>query len=189
MKKLLKFMGLLLVAGALFVGCQQNVDIDTDEVTLSNGDWKMTQTSSFSFTDEDGDKNSISSGLSASIEVANKIFTFTAVTQNTSISITLESESAAQYLKSIWEANLEPDEKISVSGKTVTIKSSYTLSDAEIAESFGGRYNAEHVEKGFQGAKIKTNKKRTEYKLTYKDKRSYGGKSYDADVVITFKKK
>ena len=40
MKKFAKLFGMLLVAGAMFVGCQQNVDIDTNEIKLSNGKWE-----------------------------------------------------------------------------------------------------------------------------------------------------
>ena len=189
MKKLLKFMGLLLVAGALFMGCQQNVDIDTDEITLSEGDWSMNQNSSFTFTDEDGYKASISAGFTALITVEGDAFTFKSVTRESVFSVTCPSEAEANYLKAAWDLGKETGETVSQNGKTVTSKTSNKLTDAELKEDFGGKYSAKNVEKGFDGAKLKTNKKKTEYKLSYKDTRTYNGQSYDADVVITFKKK
>ena len=63
MKKLVKILGLLLVAGALFVGCKQDVDPmsagspalfkdsevkqSADKLVLSDGDWNFTMVESF----------------------------------------------------------------------------------------------------------------------------------------------
>lgn len=190
MKKLLKFLGLLLVAGALFMSCQQNVDISTSEINLSDGTWAMTQTVSVSYTDEEI-KYSVKSGFDANIAVDGDAFTFKSVTENSTFSATVPSgmSSILAATKEKWEAEKEPGETITIDGNTITSKVSRKLSESELKEDYGGKYNSKHVEKGFDGAEIKTNKSKTEYKLTMNTTRKANGAEHSAKLVITFKKK
>jgi hypothetical protein len=62
------------------------------------------------------------------------------------------------------------------------------LEQNEVQKKYNNKYQANHFENYFEGAKIKTNRNRSQYVLTYDAKQEYLGKEYDAVVTITLKK-
>ena len=189
MKKLLKFMGLLLVAGALFMGCQQNVDIDTDEITLSDGTWDANWNVSASYSDE-GYKFKIATDTDEQYKVADKIATLKSSKTTYSYSMTLPDEATDAMItafKEQMELSKDDDETVTVKGKTITVKSTETMSAEDIAKAKPTSATLEK-EDFPEGTVFKANKKKTEYKVTYNV--AVTGELYSSvKYEINFKKK
>ena len=189
MKKLLKFMGLLLVAGALFMGCQQNVDIDTDEITLSDGTWDTNLNCNASYSDQ-GFSIKIATDTDEQYKVADKIATLKSSKTTYSYSVTLPDEATDAMVTAIkekMELTKDDGETVTVKGKTITVKSTETMSAEDIAQEkpFTATLKKEDYP---EGTVFKANKKKTEYKITYSV--AVTGQAYSSvNSVITFKKK
>ncbi|MCR4900562.1 MAG: hypothetical protein K5907_07085, partial [Treponema sp.] len=111
MKKLLKMVGLLLIAGALLAGCQKDADannanIETEEIKLSNGTWESKQVTT---------GESTSGGGTSSIKVEDKS-TFDIDGEK----ITLKTNWNSITMKTTYPDNT-PDDTIS------SVKSMYDL--------------------------------------------------------------
>ena len=193
MKKLLKFMGLLLVAGALFMGCQQNVNVDSDSIKLSDGTWDIDGTTSYSY-EISSIKYSFSYFTDYTIKVAEKKFTYKKASGGLSASYTVPDsvpDSAMENYKKQVEEMYADEENVTikVSGKTITVKISESATDEEIAKMNEVEHEAGDFAETFpDGAVIKTNKKKTEYKVTYTIP-AENEDDHEAKVVYTFKKK
>ena len=192
MKKLLKFMGLLLVAGALFMGCQQNVDIDTDEITLSDGTWDYNKTTTVAY-EQTSIKYSWNYFSEGTFKIADKKFTYIKWSVGTSASFTVPDSTPDSYMdeykKQVEKMPSLSGATVTVNGKTITAKYTKSATADEIAEMNEGDLVAGDFAEGLpDDATIKRNKNKTEYKVTYTIP-AEDEDDYDAKVVITFKKK
>ena len=176
MKKLTKLFGLLLVAGALLTGCQQNVDIDTDEIKLSNGKWEMnskvvetengktmglsyesSQTtkgkSTFKVSGDDMEYLSGSTSLSGKIE-------FPADTNDATI----------EFAKGMIETMLPSGTELKQEGTTFSYSYSATATEDDIKGQNEGNPKVSSMSKSLpKAARIQTNKKKTEYKISWEE--------------------
>ncbi len=186
MKNLLKITGLILLSFVLFAGCSHDATpISTSEVNLTDGSWEMYQKTSFSFTDAIGNC-SIYYAIDVTLPVKEGTATYHSVIEEESTSITFKSKEFLETYKGLMSTST--GEEVSVSGNTLTTSKYNMLNHDETKVKYNISYKADHLEKYFEGAKIKTNKDRTRYILTYNTKQSYLGEEYDANVKITLKK-
>ena len=196
MKKLVKILGLLLVAGALFVGCKQEVNIDATEVKLSNGNWDVSFVMSATMSESDGYKMAMESKSSGAIKVDGETFTYLSYTSTGSIIITCPSAEVAAAAKDTMNSQLAPffgedDFTVKVDGAKIIASASETATAEQLAYMNKG---TNLVSEAFdysdeEGVVIKTNKKKTEYKITYADKADPDDEDdYDVNYTITIKK-
>ena len=193
MKKLVKLFGLLLVAGALFVGCKQNVDIDADKIELSNGTWDITSEASGAYT-EGTLSGSIAYIMKEAIKVSGDKFTYLSESQTIKVTLDCGSADAAAAAKASFDekyAGKEDAPTISVSGSKLIMSQTYT-SDAE---DIAAMNEDENLVSEFTGdfpedATLKRNKSKTEYKLTYVHKADPDDEDdVDMKITATFKKR
>ncbi len=198
MKKLVKILGLLLVAGALFVGCKQEANIDATEVKLSNGNWDISFVMSATMSESDGYKMAMESKSSGAIKVEGETFTYLSYTSTGSIIITCPSAEVAaaaaqdsDLLKLMMGEDIEGDFTVKVDGSKIIVSASETATAEQLAYMNKGTHL---VSKTFdysddEGVVIKTNKKKTEYKITYVEKADPDDENdYDVNYTITIKK-
>ena len=195
MKKFVKLFGLLLVAGALFVGCKQEVNIDATEVKLSNGNWDISFVMSATMSESDGYKMAMESKSSGAIKVDGETFTYLSYTDTGSIIITCPSAEEAALAKDSMNAEFEEmfgdDFTVKVDGAKIIASASETATAEQLAYMNKG---TNLVSKAFdysdnEGVVIKTNKKKTEYKITYTEKADPDVEDdYDVNYTITIKK-
>lgn len=193
MKKLVKILGLLLVAGALFVGCKQEANIETDKVELSNGTWDLVQKGTATVS-EDGYSVSISENYNVTFKVADKLVTFTKGSYGMSMTWGFGSSEEAAALKPTIEKMFGGEEGVTVtaSGSNVIVSASEDFDEEEIADMNKGELKASDFIDSYitDEAVIKTNKKKTEYLITWKekDKNPLGSDEIDVNYSITIKK-
>ncbi|MBR4179821.1 MAG: hypothetical protein IKR45_03875 [Treponema sp.] len=196
MKKLVKILGLLLVAGALFVGCKQEANIDATEVKLSNGNWDMSFVMSATMSESDGYKMAMETKYSGAIKVEGETFTYLSYTATGSIIITCPSAEVAALAKDTMNAEFEEwfegdDFTVKVDGSKIIASASETATAEQLANMNKGTNLVSKVfdYSDVEGAVIKTNKKKTEYKITYTDKADPDNEyDYDVNYTITIKK-
>ena len=186
MKKLVKILGLLLVAGALFVGCKQNVDIDADKIELSNGTWDITSEASGAYT-QGALSGSIAYISKEAIQVSGDKSTYLSVSQTIKATFDCGSADAAAAAKAGFDeayAGNENAPSISVSGSKLIMSQTYTA-DAEDIEEMNKDENLVS-EFGYlpEGATLTRNKSKTEYKITYVQKADPDDED-DADMTVT----
>lgn len=194
MKKLIKFLGLLLVAGAMFVGCKQEANIDTNEVKLSNGKWDIVSSMSTK-TKRGGYTGSVSNTSSETINVSGDTYTYISYSGNQSVSFTLPEgtdEAALRTLAALMTGGDEDDEDkptVTINGTTLTITDSYTATAEEIAKmnEDENKISEDYTSNYPEGTVIKTNKKKTEYKITWVVA-AEDEDDFDMNYVITMKK-
>ena len=191
MKKLVKILGLLLVAGALFVGCKQEANIETDEIKLSNGTWDLEMRAAYSVT-QSTFSASFASGENITFKVEGETYTVTKGSYNYSVTYDFGSEAAASAAKAQLESYYKAEDgfSVSTSGSKITVKSSQALDDEDIASMNKGDCNVSEFSAMFpEDAVIKTNKKKTEYKITYTEKADPDDEDdYDVNYTVTIKK-
>ena len=194
MKKLIKFLGLLLVAGAMFVGCQQEANIDTNEVKLSNGKWDIV--SSMSTKIKKGlYTGTLSYGSSETINVSGDTYTYISYSGNQSVSFTLPEgtdETALRTLAALMTGGGEDDEDkptVTINGTTLTITDSYTATAEEIEEMNEEEHkiSEDYTSELPEGVVIKTNKKKTEYIVTWVVA-AEDEDDFDSNYTMTMKK-
>jgi len=193
MKKLVKLFGLLLVAGALFVGCKQNVDIDADKIELSNGTWDIKAELTGAYT-EGTLSGSIAYIMNEAIKVSGDKFTYLSESQTIKVTLDCGSADAAAEAKASYDkvyAGNENAPTISVSGSKL-IMSQTNNADAE---DIAAMNEDENLVSEFTGdfpedATLKRNKSKTEYKLTYVEKADPDVEDdVDLKATVTFKKR
>ena len=124
MKKITKLFGLMLVAGAMLVGCKMEPNIDTNEIVLANGNWEMEETGFYSETSSSGTETT-NMTIKATISVSGDEVTFLSMSQGSTDVYTLNDSATA--------ADVENEKKdaekyanivggsVTVDGKTITI--------------------------------------------------------------------
>ena len=185
MKKLLKFMGLLLATGLMFTSCLMSPGIDAEDITLTDGTWTINYKSSASYTYKNV-KYTDEYTSSYTMIVANEKGTVTGGSYGFTYVMTLPDDSQVQSCKSFYEKNYT-DATVTVKGKTVTVKktTNYPASDFE-----GYTYKVKNLEANLpKDAVIKRNLTKSEYKATYTDKYESDDLTYDIKHVVTYKKK
>ena len=193
MKKLVKLFGLLLVAGALFVGCKQNVDIDADKIELSNGTWDIKAELTGAYT-EGALSGSIAYIMKEAIKVSGDKFTYLSESQTIKVTLDCGSADAAAEAKASYDkayAGNENAPTISVSGSKL-IMSQTNDADAEDIAAMNEDENlvSELVGDFPEDATLKRNKSKTEYKLTYVEKADPDDEDdVDLKATVTFKKR
>ncbi len=193
MKKLVKILGLLLVAGALFVGCKQEANIETDEIKLSNGTWDYVQKATGTVT-EDLYSVSITSDFKMTFTVKDDNATVTKASEGMTLAWGFSSAEEAAALKPTIEQMFGDEEGFTVttSGSKVIVSGSEDYDADGIAEMNEGGLKVSDIKDSFvgDGAVIKTNKKKTEYSITWKDKEKnpLGSGEIDVNYSITIKK-
>ncbi len=193
MKKLFKFMGLLLVAGALFMGCQQEASISTDEITLSNGTWNIVYAQKCSYKDTTTNYDlAIKTTNDQTYKVANDLGTLLKGSYEYSMSITLPAEYSEAVISAAvdgYEETLEEGQSIKVNGRTIIISEKEVFTQEEIDEqNERGLIITKNMEDNWSGATITTNKNKTVYKVSYTKTGAYKG-TYDVKYEYTFTKK
>lgn len=209
MKKLTKIFGLMLIAGALVMGCKKDAgsdstaDIETTEITLSNGTWNCEQLIKGETTIGD---------VSSSIDVKDKT-TFDVSGENITITSSYTSmTTATTYPASMSDEDL--DEMVetykfvlgymALAGKTgeakrdgkkvtLTIAGDASASEIEQMNAEMGT-TTEYKSQIPSTAKILTNEKKTVYKVTWSEdykEDSLTGPSYTypCSYEMTLKKK
>ena len=190
MKKLVKILGLLLVAGALFVGCKQEANIETDKIEFSNGKWDIVSTASAKMTDEDVGAFDMAIRYNETIQVTGDSYKYLKMSYTMSMTYEMPTEAEAAQLKQYLE--LQSGVTVTVSGKKVTASKTTTADADEIADmnedenKISEDYSAADYP---EGTIIKTNKGKTEYKISYKYKSEGEDAEYsvfgDAEVTVT----
>ena len=173
MKKITKLFGLLLVAGAMLVGCKMEPNIDTNEIVLANGNWEMEETGFYSETSSSGTETT-NMTIKATISVSGDEVTYLSMSESGTISYTL-SESATAAEVQAKKASAESFASmnggtVTVDGKTITITIPMRVATAdEIANMNKGKDSISDLNKDCveNGGVIKRNKKKTEYNISY----------------------
>ena len=195
MKKLVKILGLLLVAGALFVGCKQNVDIDADKIELSNGTWDITYTTSGTAS-EMGLTGTVEATSKEAIKVSGDTYTYLSSSYSVKFTVECGSADAAAAAKAELEAVFaaageEDMPSVSVSGSKLVLTSTETSDADDIAamnedENLVSEFTGDLPE----GATLKRNKSKTEYKLTFVRKADPDDEDdADMNITVTIKKR
>ena len=169
-------MGLLIFAGVMFTGCQQNVDIETDKVELSDGTWEIEyeekeswKDRSFSYEAIDVDCTRETFG-SATCKIENEKITFINLFSNSTewiiypddVSLFVFDDELEYAKKEIRKGKVEG----SFDEKTIIIKYNSVQSEKDIAE-LNTYYNSYYEFLSLDEGQfvIKTNKKKTEYEI------------------------
>lgn len=168
MKKLLKLLGLLLIAGALVVSCTPSGDDGktTDTIELSDGTWEMEGTGTASAT-EQGVTTSVSMTEKLIFEVAGDDITFTSGTATMKMTMEYPPEYAS-YLAMMKETYEQQGYDVTVSGSKLTATQTEVMDDAEIA-----KMNAENSKVSTltddlpEDAEITVNSNKTKYTVNY----------------------
>ena len=209
MKKLTKIFGLMLIAGALVMGCKKDAgsdstaDIETTEITLSNGTWESNQKINGEVT---------SGGMSSTIDIKDKTTfevsgenitiksSWTSMTTTTTYPDSMSDEDIAQ-MKSIYDMMASimtlggKTAESKQEGKKLTFSMSGDASAREIEEMNAEmETTTEYKSQIPSTAKILTNEKKTVYKITwtgdYEEDMTGGGSSYPScNYEMTLKKK
>lgn len=186
MKKLLRFVGLLIFAGVMFTGCQQNVDIETDKVELSDGTWDYTLTASF-FTEKKWMTISGDVKITGTYEFNNGIGVLTNGLETENVTYKFSESASQDYIDNI---NAENKAKgmilLSVDGKTYVYKYEEAYDSNEFATAIVGEIN--DMIKA-QNAVVKTNKKKTEYQITFTETTDKEDYKDTTGYTLTLKKK
>lgn len=195
MKKLTKLLGLLLVAGAMFVGCQQEANIDTNEVKLSDGKWDIV-TSMSTKIKRGLYTGSLSYGSSETINVSGDTYTYISYSMNQGVSFTLPEGTDEKALTAFATAMTsgESDEgenkpTVLINGTTITITNSTTATAEEIEEMNEQEHkiSEDYTSELPEGVVIKTNKKKTEYIVTWVVA-AEDEDDFDSNYTMTMKK-
>ncbi len=173
MKKITKLFGLLLVAGAMLVGCKMEPNIDTNEIVLANGNWEMEETVVATGTNTKGTETT-NMTIKATISVSGDEVTFLSMSQGGTDVYTLNDSATA--------ADVENEKKdaekyanivggsVTVDGKTITITiPMISATDDEIAKMNKDKTTISELNQtcNENGGVIKRNRKKTEYTITY----------------------
>jgi hypothetical protein len=177
MKKITKLMGLLFVAGAMFIGCKQDADIRTTDFKLSSGQWEVVTDGMDS---EDKIENELRVTYNSTYKakqlfsVSGDDITIISITKNGKESVilsTLASQTDIDKYKQLLEAKKKEGDTVSVEENTVTLNYSHTATAEEIAAQNAKNPKVSDLVNGFpQGVEIFTNRKKTEYKIYYPNK-------------------
>ena len=200
MKKLIKVLGLLLLAGAMMTGCKGGDDeasatIETKEIKFSNGNWEMKQhidcNSDVSTFKMDQNYTYAISGNSVSLSAGN--FSLTQV-MNFPASVSddeIASKKSNMETVAAWMSIGGLQSTVTTSGRSLTWKLSGSLSENEIDNQNIATSSVDDLMAQVPaGTKIYTNEKHTVYKVTWSGK--YDGEYSDAmggagDLVGSFK--
>ena len=196
MKKIVKLMGLLLVAGAMFIGCKQEANTLTTDFKLSNGKWEFVAdvTMSEEFL-EDGVKitESMTYNTKEMLQVTDGAIKVLSATQKKEASVTFPEGTAQDVLdsaKALAEAKKGEGDTVTVKGTTVTLTTTHTATDAEIEEENADNPKVSDIVNSFpKGVEIYTNKKKTIYKVYYPvTSSSSDGLTASSKTTMTFTK-
>jgi hypothetical protein len=173
MKKITKLFGLLLVAGAMLVGCKMEPNIETNEIVLANGNWEMEETGFYSETSSSGTETT-NMTIKATISVSGDEVTYLSMSESGTISYTLsESATAAEVQAKKASAESLASKNggtVTVDGKTITITiPMISATDDEIAKMNKDKTTISELNQtcNENGGVIKRNRKKTEYTITY----------------------
>ena len=172
MKKLTKLFGLLLVAGALLTGCQQNVDIDTDELKLSNGKWEMNLKNTESFEGTEGGVSFKSSGTEKekdTFKVSGDAIEYLSASGSGSGKIEFPADTDAtilEFAKEMIAAGLPDGVELKLDGTTFSYSYTYTATEDDLKAKNDSNPKVSEI-KFPKVARIQTNKKKTEYKISW----------------------
>ena len=191
MKKFAKLFGLLLVAGAMFVGCQQNVDIDTNEIKLSNGKWESNTTVTSSADVYLTGTHYKSSGTTKSkdvFKVTDDVIEFLSGSESGSGKVEFDEGTSALALASaklMIAANLPEGVELTLDGTTYSYTYSHTDTEDELKVQNAAKPKVSTMSSTLpKVARIQTNKKKTEYKVSYEQETT---DSTDPDHPSTMK--
>lgn len=193
MKKLLKFAGLLLIAGALFTACSTEPNIVTDKFDLSDGNWKFVSQSSQSYKSSDGKIQNMSEKEDVTVTIAGGVITPTAIVTSASQSMTYPEgtdQSVIDAEKAKAEKYKEEGDTVTVNGTTITLTYAPVENDPKALAEFKKdsptveAFNSDIPE----GMVIKSNKKKTEYTFSYTEEETISGYTYTVSVTGSIKK-
>ena len=173
MKKITKLFGLLLVAGAMLVGCKMEPNIDTNEIVLANGNWEMEESGVYTATSPLGTETS-NVTLKGTFSVSGDEITFLSLSQSSIETFTFsESATAAEVQAKKTSAEALAGKNggtVTVDGKTITITIPMRVAtEDELANMNKGKNAISDLNKDCveYGGVIKRNKKKTEYNISY----------------------
>lgn len=193
MKKLIKLIGLLFFSGLMFVGCQQNansksdnVEIETDNVELSDGTWDYTLSITF-FTEKKWMTISGNDKINGIYKFNNGIGILTNGSETGNATYKFSESASQNYIDDI---NAENKDKgmtlLSVDGNSYSYKYDRAFDSNETETASVGEIN-DFCKKN--NAVVKTNKKKTEYKITFSET-TYDENFKDTNgYTLTLKKK
>ena len=182
MKKLVKMVGLLLIAGALLAGCNKDADgpadIVTNEVVLSNGTWESEQlmvgesessggSSSFKMEDKstfdvDGEKITLKSNWNSIIMQT----TYPDSANDATIQAVKEFYDMIATFATLGGKTASSTQE----GKTLTFSMSGDSTAAELAQMNDEMSSASEYKAQFpSSAVIKTNERQTVYEITWSE--------------------
>lgn len=187
MKKITKLFGLLLVAGAMLVGCKMEPNIDTNEIVLANGNWEMEYTAVETGTLEEGYPETTNMTVKATVSISGDEITFVSMSQGGTQIVTFPetaTDTEIQIVKGFLEIYAATvGGTVTVDGKTIT--STYPMRDCTEAEIAAMNIQKQKVsdwndECTKNNGVIKTNRKKTEYNISYTStsENSKGSTSY-----------
>lgn len=201
MKKIVKLMGLLLVAGAMFMGCKQEANTRTTDFKLSNGNWELVADVTTSLDDIDEDELRVTLTttykMKQTFSVSGDAVTIKSMTINGEDSVilpTLPSQSDVEKYKQIKEAQKEEGDTVTVNDNVITLKYSHTATAEEIAAQNAENPKVSDIVNDFpQGVEIFTNKKKTEYKVYFPNTSTVNASvnpplEFKSKTTMTFKK-
>ena len=189
MKKYVKMLGLLLITGFVLAACgngtKDDLDVEVSEITLTNGKWKMSYSSSFEGLDASG-ASFVSIWVDASrIQVSGDALEILGGTYSQSYVYTFPESAAASDIEAFaqqkkaeqdaWKVEQEAagltltNVSFEHSGRKVSMTGAWKKTDAQITRQNQGASVSAMNSGLLQDAEdivIKTNSGRTEYKVT-----------------------
>ena len=179
MKKIAKLFGLLLVAGALLTGCQQNVDIVTDDISLSSGKWDVYYKYTASETENMygvSVKLSFTQESKGTISVSGDSCTTLSQTSTMSETMTFPEGTPQATLDAALAEAKEEISSATLNGLVISASETETATAAELEEMNKKSSKVSDFKKTFpEHSLIKTNKKKTEYAISYEKANSKDG--------------
>ncbi|MBR5033151.1 MAG: hypothetical protein IKX70_05745 [Treponema sp.] len=212
MKKYVKMLGLLLITGFVLAACgnetKDDLDVEVSEITLTNGKWKMSYSSSFEGLDASGASFVSTYVDSSRIQVSGDTLTIISGTYSQSYVYTFPESAAASDIEAFaqqkqeeqaeWEEEQETagitvtTVSFEHTGRSVSITCAYEKTTKQIASQNQGASVSAMNSGLLQDAEnivIKTNPGRTEYKITFSiaPDPNFPG-DVGRDIVLVFKK-